>query len=320
VTPTPRCVGTRASALALWQTERVRQQLADHGVPTTRLEITTTGDHVLDVPLARIGSVALFTRQLDEALLQGRIDLAVHSLKDLPSRLPEGIALAAVSQREDPRDALVGRDGVTFDTLPHGAILATSSLRRRAQALRARPDLQIVDVRGNVQTRLRHLDETPAWSATLLAAAGLIRLDLGHRITDTLPTSHFLPAPGQGALAVTVRADDESTRAAVMAAVHDVGTGIATAAERGFLRALDGGCQVPIAAFADVSPVGGSWRIALQGRVIALDGTAAIEGFREAIIADAVDAAGIGQALGEALLAQGAGPLLETARRAVGHA
>jgi len=152
VTRASRCVGTRASALALWQTERVRQQLADHGVPTTRLEMTTTGDDVLDVPLARIGSVALFTRQLDEALLQGRIDLAVHSLKDLPSRLPEGIVLAAVSEREDPRDALVGRDGLTFESLPQGATLATSSLRRRAQALRWRPDLQIVDVRGNVQS------------------------------------------------------------------------------------------------------------------------------------------------------------------------
>ncbi len=312
----PRRVGTRASALALWQTERVREQLASRGMATTRLEMTTTGDDVTDVPLARIGSVALFTRQLDDALLQGRIDLAVHSLKDLPSRLPEGIALAAVSEREDPRDALVGRDGMTFDQLPEGAILATSSLRRRAQSLRWRPDLQIADVRGNVQTRLRHLAETPAWSATLLAAAGLLRLDLDHHITEMLPIARFLPAPGQGALAVTVRSDDDATRAAVLAAVHDERTGLATAAERGFLRALDGGCQVPIAAFAEVTAVGGSWRIALQGRVIALDGVTAIEGRRDALVGDAVDAAAVGQTLGDALLAQGAGPLLASARRA----
>jgi hydroxymethylbilane synthase len=306
--------------LALWQTERVREQLAAHGVATTRHEMTTTGDDVTNVPLARIGSVALFTRQLDDALLQGRIDLAVHSLKDLPSRLPEGIVLAAVSEREDPRDALVGRDGLTFDQLPEGAILATSSLRRRAQSLRWRPDLQIADVRGNVQTRLRHLAETPAWSATLLAAAGLVRLELGRHITELLPIARFLPAPGQGALAVTVRSDDESTRSAVLAAVHDERTGLATAAERGFLRALDGGCQVPIAAFAEVTAVGGSWRIALQGRVIALDGTSAIEGRRDALVGDAVDAAAVGQTLGEALLAQGAGPLLAAARRAVATA
>jgi hydroxymethylbilane synthase len=316
----PRRVGTRASALALWQTERVREQLAAHGVATTRHEMTTTGDDVTNVPLARIGSVALFTRQLDDALLQGRIDLAVHSLKDLPSRLPEGIVLAAVSEREDPRDALVGRDGLTFDQLPEGAILATSSLRRRAQSLRWRPDLQIADVRGNVQTRLRHLAETPAWSATLLAAAGLVRLELDRHITEFLPIARFLPAPGQGALAVTVRSDDEATRAAVLAAVHDERTGLATAAERGFLRALDGGCQVPIAAFAEVTAVGGSWRIALQGRVIALDGATAIEGRRDALVGDAVDAAAVGQTLGEALLAQGAGPLLAAARRAVATA
>lgn len=315
----PRRVGTRASALALWQTERVRDQLAAHGVATSRLEMTTTGDDVLNVPLARIGSVALFTRQLDDALLQGRIDLAVHSLKDLPSRLPDGITLAAVSEREDPRDALVGRGPLSFDALPEGATLATSSLRRRAQALRLRPDLQIVDVRGNVQTRLRHLDESATWSATMLAAAGLVRLELAHRISEHLPVLRFLPAPGQGALAVTVRSDDDATLAAVAAAVHDERTGLATAAERGFLRALDGGCQVPIAAYAEATPTGSGWRLTLHGRVIGLDGRDAVEGERDVLVTDTLDAAAVGRTLGEALLAEGAGPILDAARRTIGQ-
>src|SRR4051812_34195849 len=175
-------VGTRGSALALWQTEQVRAKLAAAGRATKRLEIRTTGDLVQQVPLSRIGSRALFTRQIDDAMLEGRIDLAVHSLKDLPTTLPAGIALAAITEREDATDALVGRGPCRWDQLPHGGLVATSSLRRRAQLLYLRPDLRVADVRGNVDTRLAKLDARPEWSAVLLATAGLLRLGLGDRI------------------------------------------------------------------------------------------------------------------------------------------
>lgn len=316
----PIRVGTRASALALWQTERVRTALGARGIATTRLEITTTGDAVLDVPLARIGSVALFTRQLDEALLDGRIDCAVHSLKDLPSRLPAGIVLAAVSDREDPRDALVAKGGARFADLPMGATLATSSLRRRAQLLAARPDLQIVDVRGNVQTRLRHLDESPAWHGTMLAVAGLVRLGLADRITERLPVELLLPAPGQGALAVTARAEDAATIGAIHGTIHDEATGLATAAERGFLRALDGGCQVPIAALAAATKAGNGWHVALTGRVGSLDGREGRAGAHAATAATMDAAWDLGLELGEQLLAEGAGAILDAARRALSEA
>lgn len=319
MTPSLR-VGTRASALALWQTERVRTELGQRGVGTIRVEITTTGDAVLDVPLARIGSVALFTRQLDDALLDGRIDCAVHSLKDLPSRLPEGIVLAAVSDREDPRDALVAKGGRRFADLPAGATVATSSLRRRSQLLAARPDLQIVDVRGNVQTRLRHLDESPTWHATLLAVAGLVRLDLADRITERLSVDVLLPAPGQGALAVTARADDHATIAVLHATMHDDATGLATAAERGFLRALDGGCQVPIAALAHATTADGRWHVALTGRVGSLDGQDVRAGARAGHASSVEEAWALGLALGEQLLGEGAGAILDAARRTLSEA
>ena len=178
----PLRVGTRASALAIWQTEHVRARLHAAGCETVRVEIRTTGDLVQSVPLSQIGSRALFTRQIDDAMLEGRIDLAVHSLKDLPTLLPDGIALVAVGEREDPRDALVGRGPVRWEDLPDRAVLATSSLRRRAQLLHLRPDFQVRDVRGNVDTRLAKLDASSEWSGLLLATAGLVRLGFGDRI------------------------------------------------------------------------------------------------------------------------------------------
>ncbi|MDQ3137864.1 MAG: hydroxymethylbilane synthase, partial [Gemmatimonadota bacterium] len=201
-------VGTRGSALAVWQTEHVRARLREAGRATDRIEIRTTGDMVQDVPLAQIGSRALFTRQIDDAMLEERIDLAVHSLKDLPTVLPPGIALVAIGEREDPRDALVGRGPLTWDDLTEGAVLATSSLRRRAQLLHLRPDLQVRDVRGNVDTRLAKLDATFEWTGILLATAGLVRLGLAGRIGQRLPGELMLSAPGQGALAVTARTGD----------------------------------------------------------------------------------------------------------------
>lgn len=307
-------IGTRASPLALWQTHRIQHLLERAGHRSEAIEITTTGDHVLDVPLARIGSVALFTRQLDDALLAGRIDCAVHSLKDLPTRLPDGIVLAAVGERADVRDALVGRGGLAWAALPAGATVATSSLRRRAQLLRARPDLVVVDVRGNVQTRLRRLEEQPTWSATMLAVAGLERLGLGDVITERLDPELMLPAPSQGALGVTARRDDGATRRLLHEVLHDPNTAVATAAERGFLRALDGGCQVPVAALAAVEADGGRWRVALRGRVVSLEGDVTCEGTLDMQVASEGEAEGLGERLAGRLLEDGAGPVLDAAR------
>jgi hydroxymethylbilane synthase len=308
----PLRVGTRGSALALWQTEQMRARLAEAGVPTERLEIRTTGDMQQQVPLSRIGSRALFTRQIDDAMLEGRIDLAVHSLKDLPTTLPDGIVLAAVAEREDPRDALVGRGPLRWDELPRGATLATSSLRRRAQLLWQRPDLTVVDIRGNVDTRLAKLDRQEAWSGILLAAAGLIRLGLGGRIGERLPPEVMLPAPGQGALAVTARAGDAAAIAAARV-VHDVATAIAVAAERAFLRRLEGGCQVPVAALARRgSPSSGT--LELHGRLASLGGERAVEGQERGEAADEPAAERIGLRLAERLLGEGGGEILAEVR------
>ena len=302
----PLRMGTRGSALALWQTEAVRTRLHALGYATERLEIRTTGDVILDIPLASIGSRALFTKQLDDAMLEGRIDLAVHSLKDLPTQLPAGIRIAAISLREDPRDALVGRGPLRWRDVPTGATIATSSLRRRAQLLSARPDLSVVDVRGNVDTRLAKLDRSDLWSATLLATAGLVRLGLAARIGERLDPALMLPAPGQGALAVTTRSDD--ARAAAAAAVlHHEPTATAVTAERAFLRRLEGGCQVPVAALAEL--VDGQLR--LRGRVASLDGSVVVEGERSAA-PDA--AAALGLALAEELIGRGADRVLAEVR------
>ena len=306
----PLRIGTRGSALAVWQTERVRELLTGAGQPTERVEIRTTGDMVQDVPLVRIGSAAIFTRQIDEAMLAGRIDLAVHSLKDLPTELPPGIALAAVSRREDPSDALVGRGPIRWSDIPHGSTVATSSLRRRAQLLHARPDLQVRDVRGNVDTRLAKLDTAPDWSAILLASAGLLRLGQGHRIGERLPPDVMLSAPGQGALAVTARTDDERAIAAA-AAVHHRASALAVGAERAFLRRMEGGCQVPVAALAVLDDSG---TLRLHGRVIALDGSRMAEGRAAGAAPDAGAAERLGHALAERLLGEGAGEILADIR------
>jgi hydroxymethylbilane synthase len=307
----PLRIGTRGSALALWQTEHVRAGLAAAGVATERLEIRTTGDIVQHVPLAQIGSRALFTRQIDDAMLAGRIDLAVHSLKDLPTALPEGIALVAVGEREDPRDALVGREAVSWSALPDGAVLATSSLRRRAQALHLRPDLQIHDIRGNVDTRLAKLDASREWTAILLATAGLVRLGFGDRIGQRLPPEIMLPAPGQGALAVTARTGDAAAAAAARA-VHHEPTALAVTAERSFLRTLEGGCQVPVAAYATFE----RGNLRLHGRVVSLRGERGVEGQELAEAADQLEADRLGVRLAERLLKDGAGEILAQVRGA----
>lgn len=313
----PLRIGTRGSALAVWQTERVRALLKAAGHEAERVEIKTTGDLTPDVPLAQIGSRALFTKQLDDALLENRIDLAVHSLKDLATDLPSGIALAAVSAREDARDALVGRDALRWNEIPQGAVIATSSLRRRAQLLSSRPDLRIVDLRGNVDTRLAKLDQNRDWTAIVLAAAGLVRLGLARRIGERLPPEIMLPAPGQGALAVTVRVEDTAVSGWVRDAVHDEKTALQTAAERAFLRRLEGGCQVPVAAYAQPYSEGPNIGLRLHGRVISLRGENSVDGHLMGLIRDEAAASSLGAALAERLLEEGAATILAEARAAV---
>ena len=312
----PLRIGTRGSALARWQTERVRSLLAAAGSSAEPVEIKTTGDLTPDVALSRIGSRALFTKQIDDALLAGRIDLAVHSLKDLPTRLPDGIVIGAVGQREDPRDALVGRGPISWEGLPRGAILATSSLRRRAQMLYHRPDLRIVDIRGNVDTRLTKLAANPDWSAIVLATAGLVRLGAESRIGERLAPDLLLPAPGQGALAITVRSDDEPVLALVRSVLHDAGTALTTSAERAFLSQLEGGCQVPIAAYAERQGERGGV-LQLHGRVVAQDGRTLIEGRQGRGVTSEADARELGSVLADELLEQGAGEILARARTEV---
>jgi hydroxymethylbilane synthase len=281
------------------------------GYQTALVQIKTTGDQVPEIPLAQIGSRALFTKQIDDALLEDRIDLAVHSCKDLPTQLPSGIRLAAVGPREDPRDALVGRGSLRWSDLPHGSVIGTSSLRRRAQLLNLRPDLSVVDVRGNVETRLAKLDAHPTWTAIVLAAAGLIRLGLEQRIGERLAVDLMLPAPGQGALAITVRSNDPRSNKAARDAVHDPATAIAVSAERSFLRRLEGGCQVPIGAYAELETTGS---LRLRGRVISLRGERKIEAQELGVVRDEEEAAALGTRLAERLLGQGAGNMLRDIR------
>jgi hydroxymethylbilane synthase len=284
------------------------------GQRTELVQIMTTGDIDRVTPLARFGMPAVFSRELDEALLDHRIDFAVHSLKDLPTNLPEGIALAGVSAREDARDALVSRGGLRWADIPRGATIATSSLRRQAQLHRARPDLQIVDLRGNIGTRIDRLDATREWSAIILATAGLVRLGLEGRISERLPLELMLPAPGQAALAVTVRSDDHDVAAAVKAAVEDSVAARATAAERALLRFLEGGCHVPVAAYAEFAgPEPEVLRV--RARVTSLDGRQITEGTHRGLARSIADAETLGAELAERLIADGASHLLEVARR-----
>lgn len=308
----PFRAGTRGSPLALWQTERVREALHGLGRATELCRIETGGDLDRETPLRRLGRPGVFSRELDEALLNGRIDFAVHSLKDLPTRLPDGITLAAISSRGDPRDALVGRGPLRWAELPTGATVATSSLRRRAQILRDRPDLLVADLRGNVGTRVQKLDTTPEWEAILLAVAGLVRLELASRIGERLPLDLMLPAPGQAALAVTVRGDDITVANEVRRTVNDPAAEFATTAERALLDTLEGGCHVPVAAYAEF--VGGAV-LRLRGRVLSLDGRNVVEGSVQLEVTSAEHARALGELLARRLMANGAELVLADARR-----
>jgi len=301
----PLRIGTRGSELALWQARHVAACLAALGVVTELVIVRTAGDKITDLPLSQVPGKAFFTKELEEALLAGVVDLAVHSLKDVATALPAGLALGAVLEREDPRDALVARGAASLAALPAGARVGTSSLRRRAMLARARPDLALAELRGNVPTRLARLAEG-RYDALLLAAAGLVRLGLASEITERLPLGPFLPAVAQGAMAIELRAGDAATRAALAPLDHPP-TRAATAAERALLARLEGGCSVPVGAHARLD----GEALVLSASVVSLDGRRAAEAQRRG---PAGDPERLGRALAEELLERGAREILDEIR------
>lgn len=303
-------IGTRGSKLALRQAEWVKSRLeaAHPGLEIQMKIITTRGDRIGDLPLPKLGQQGkgIFIKELEEEMLAGLIDLAVHSLKDLPTELPEGLHIGAICEREEPRDALVARPGInSFRELPKGARVGTSSLRRKAQALALRPDLALEPARGNVDTRLRKLDEG-LYDAIILAAAGLIRLGQADRATELLSPQIMLPAIGQGALAIETRRDDQAINSLVRALDH-AETRLACQAERAFLAGLGGGCLVPIAALASIE----GERLKLDGLVASPDGSKVVRGQKSGPMREAET---IGKQLAEELLGRGAAELLSGAR------
>jgi hydroxymethylbilane synthase len=298
----PLLIGTRGSPLALWQAEHVRALLTDaHGLEPDAVAlsvITTSGDRIRDKPLRDFGGKGLFTKEIDEALLSGAVDLAVHSMKDLPTELPQGISIAAVLPRGDVRDAFISARADSLAGLPPGAVVGSSSLRRQAQVKRLRPDLQTIDLRGNVETRLKKLEQGMV-DATLLALAGLERLSLTSHVTSVLPTDEMLPAVAQGAIGISCRSDDAKTRE-LLQALNDDRTATAVACERAFLGELDGSCRTPIAGLAEI--MGGALRF--RGLVLTPDGSEWHEVEKRGATEDAVS---IGGSSGRELLAL-AGP------------
>ena len=297
-------IGTRGSPLALWQANWVRERLFQ-GYPHLRvslIKIKTKGDKLIDVNLATVGGKGLFVKEIEEGLLEGRIDLAVHSMKDVPVQMPEGLDIRFITRREDPRDVLISRDHLTLEELPSGAKIGTSSLRRRAQLLAYRPDLHIIPLRGNVDTRLRKL-HTVGLDAIVLAAAGVKRMKMGVRISQFISPEVCLPAIGQGALGIETRiADDEINQ--YLSIIDHEATHLSIMAERAFLRRLEGGCQVPIGAWGSVS---GQDMLTLKGFVGDLDGRKLVKGGIEGEMEKAQE---LGMALADDLLSRGADEIL----------
>ncbi|HVO88854.1 MAG TPA: hydroxymethylbilane synthase [Casimicrobiaceae bacterium] len=299
-------MATRESALALWQAEHIRNRLSAL-YPHASIEllgITTQGDRILDRPLAAVGGKGLFIKELEVAMSDGLAELAVHSLKDVPMEPADGFALAAITAREDPRDALVCEKAAALGDLPPGAIVGTSSLRREAQIRSRYPKLRCESLRGNVNTRIRKLDEG-RYDAIILAAAGLKRLNMGHRIRALLDPDDSLPATGQGALALECRADRPDVIAA-LAPLADTATTLATAAERAFSRALGGSCQTPLAAYAEWE----EGRLWLRGLVASRDGKEVLRGEVESEVAEVRDAEELGTSLADDFLSRGAARLI----------
>jgi hydroxymethylbilane synthase len=292
-------IGSRGSQLALWQAHWIQARLEALGQQCQIEIIKTTGDKITDVALSQVGSKGLFTKEIEEALLAGTIDLAVHSLKDMPTELPPGLTLAAIPEREDPRDALIGR---VLSDLPAGASVGTGSLRRAAQLRALRPDLQMEDIRGNVDTRLRKLDEG-RYDAIVLAAAGLRRLGWEHRITELFDPGIMCPAVGQGALAVETR-DDGGHAFQIVEQLENVETRARVTAERAVLASLGGGCQAPMGAHAFVT----SETLCILALIVSPDGEKVVRKEAQGPVAQA---AALGQALGEKLLAAGGKQILD---------
>jgi len=301
-------IGTRKSELALWQAEWVTARLRELSPEYSYkiVGISTRGDIYLDVPLAKVGGKGLFTKEMELALQRGEIDLAVHSMKDLPAELPEGLVLGAVCRRECPGDVLVSRKGNKLEDLPRGALIGTSSLRRRAQLLHYRDDLNIINLRGNINTRLRKLEDEKL-DAIVLAYAGVHRLGLDSRITQLIPYKVCLPAAGQGSVGVEVRADDKEMRVLTMKIDH-YESRCAITAERALLRKLEGGCQVPVGVVGIIE----NGRLYLEGAVASLDGRQLV---RSSLSGAAGDAAMIGIMLAEKLIQRGAGEILRKTRQ-----
>lgn len=297
-------IATRQSPLALWQAEHIRERLESlhPGLTVELVTFVTQGDKILDTPLAKIGGKGLFVKELEAALLEGRADLAVHSMKDVPMVLPEGLSLPIICEREDPLDAFVSNSYASFDELPQGAKVGTSSLRRKCQILKARPDLKILDLRGNVGTRLSKLD-AGQYDAIILASAGLKRLGLGERIRHAIQPEVSLPAVGQGALGLECRANDEAVLDLILPLKH-VKTDACVRAERAFNAYLEGGCQVPIAGYATLNQD----ILHIEGRVGSVEGQTLLRAVKEGPIAEAEQ---LGVELAKALLDQGAGELLK---------
>lgn len=305
-------IGTRASQLALWQANWVKSELERvyPGIEVELVKIKTMGDKILDVPLAQVGGKGLFVKEIEEAMLRGEIDLAVHSMKDVPTEFPEGLGLVVTTKREDPRDAFIS-DGVTFTELRQGARIGTSALRRQAQLLKARPDLEMVIIRGNVETRIRKLKEDNL-DAVILAAAGLNRLGFTDVVTELLDVDFSIPAIGQGALGLECRLDDTATITALSFLNH-AETAAAVLAERALLKRCEGGCQVPIAAHGTVS----ADTLTLVGFIASVDGTQTV---RDSISGPAADAAALGIQLADRLLAAGGKAILEDVyQREIAH-
>lgn len=303
-TAQPLRIATRKSPLALWQAEFIRTELQrlHPGLAVELLTFTTQGDKILDTPLAKIGGKGLFVKELEVALLDGRADIAVHSMKDVPMDFPAGLGLVAIGEREDPRDAFVSNQYAHLDALPAGAVVGTSSLRRQCQLRHLRPDLQIKDLRGNVNTRLAKLDGGD-YDALILASAGLKRLGFSARIRTELPPELSLPAVGQGALGIEARLGDPRI-AALLAPLNHAATAARVRAERAMNRRLQGGCQVPIAGYAEIH----GERLHLRALVGSVDGREII---RDAESGAVTDAERIGETLAERLLAAGAGRILQ---------
>jgi hydroxymethylbilane synthase len=299
-------IATRGSKLALWQANHTRDRLiaaSDDQLEVELLILKTKGDKILDVPLAKVGGKGLFVKEIEEALLDGRADIAVHSMKDVPGELEEGLHMAAVSERADPRDAFCSTKAASLDDLPRRAVVGTSSLRRACQIHVLRPDVEIKSLRGNVPTRLRKLDEE-GFDAIILAAAGLERLGFAERITEKLSIERSLPAVGQGALGIETRADDADTTALVFQVMNHEADASRIAAERSFLLQLQGGCQAPMAGHARYD----GQELVLDAFVGKPDGSVMLRASRRGQQGNAVE---LGRRVAADLLEQGAGPILE---------